>query len=231
MKKQAIKFATKEEYLTYPQTAKKYIPKWYKDAQKFVGGKPHINLNGDVGKPTIKSCIPFLDALTFGYIVELWQDIEVSYVDGVPLITWHGNPTVIDVRPPNGMQNFPTSDEYVRINFAWVNPFILKTPKNYSVLITHPLNNLSLPFTTLSGVVDSDEIMTGGSIPFVLKKGFTGIIPKGTPLFQIIPFKRTNWTSKIDDSIIKLNDIFGANVRRVIYGWYKKNYWKRKEYY
>ena len=32
--------------------------------------------------------------------------------------------------------------------------------------------------------------------PFTFKKNWTGILEKGTPMFQIIPFERNSWKAK-----------------------------------
>ena len=51
----------------FPIPAKLNIPEWYKDlktSQEYV---------------TIKSCIPFLDALTAGYILRMPQDFHVKH--------------------------------------------------------------------------------------------------------------------------------------------------------
>jgi hypothetical protein len=97
-------------------------------------------------------------------------------------------------------------------------------------MISHPANRFDLPFTTLSGIVDSDTALHEGNLPFFIKEGFEGLIPKGTPIFQIIPFKRENWKSEIDRDIsIEANkNAFSAG--SVLFGWYKSKVWKRKTY-
>lgn len=225
-----IKFASKEEHLVYPQPARKYIPEWYKKAERFVGGKPIIATGSDLGQSTVKACVPFLDSLTTGYIVELWQDVQVSIRDGMPYMNWNSTPTPAALRGMDILQGMPMGESNLNFHLAWENPFYLQTPKGYSLLITHPLNRFDLPFTTTSGVVDADSIMTNGSVPFILKEGFEGFIPKGTPIMQIIPFKRDDWESEVDESIIAASANFASNVRRVFTGWYKKNNWVKKTY-
>jgi hypothetical protein len=74
----------------------------------------------------------------------------------------------------------------------------IKTPKGYSSVFTHPINRPDLPFYTLGGVIDTDKWGEAGSHPFLLKKGWEGIIPAGTPIIQIIPFKREGWVNKVN---------------------------------
>ena len=55
------------EFMTpRPQSAKNYLPKWFKDMPTL---QPTLRGNRDDG--TAKKCPPFLDALTSGYTQEL----------------------------------------------------------------------------------------------------------------------------------------------------------------
>jgi hypothetical protein len=82
----------------------------------------------------------------------------------------------------------------------WMNPWSIKTPKGYSVLFTQPMHRES-PFTILEGVVDTDTYNAPVNFPFVLNDwGFEGLIPAGTPMAQVIPFKRDSWQMEIGDA-------------------------------
>jgi hypothetical protein len=65
---------------------------------------------------------------------------------------------------------------------------------------------------------------------FFLKRGFQGIIKKGTPLFQMIPFKRDNWEMELDLSQEKFDEheFKAENRRSMLYGYYKKTAWRKK---
>jgi hypothetical protein len=69
-----------------------------------------------------------------------------------------------------------------------------------------------------------------GSLPFFVKKDFEGIIPKGTPIAQLIPFLNQNWLSKNKKNLIKKSNITAMMSNSVIFGWYKKTFWVRKKY-
>lgn len=226
--KKIIKFAILEsDLIENPQSAKKYIPDWYKDAERFVGGKMKI-VNG-AGNHGLKMCMPFIDALTIGYIATLWTDIVVEQTQLGPRLQWRVGPDPLEKRPRTN-QTLPTPPGHDDDHYAWKTIFNIETPPGYSILITHPLNRHDLPFTTLSGVVDSDMTMARGNLPFFLKSGFEGIIPAGTPLFQIIPFKRENWTSEEDKSILKKARENEFETMRRAFGWYKNFKWNRKSY-
>jgi hypothetical protein len=69
-----------------------------------------------------------------------------------------------------------------------------------------------------------------GNLPFFLKEGFEGIIPKGTPIAQIIPFKRESWNLQKDAALVNESRLNSRNSDSVIFGWYKKTIWKKKSY-
>jgi hypothetical protein len=105
-----------------------------------------------------------------------------------------------------------------------------RLPKGWSLLLTHPLNRFDLPFATTSGIIDSDEWWAGGNIPFFFKENFEGIIPKGTPFAQLIPIKRSSWTSYTSVLSVSRNTYLADKARSVPIGWYKKNIWTKKKY-
>ena len=92
------------------------------------------------------------------------------------------------------------------------------------------MNNFSLPFVSTSGIINNDKVFQPGSIPFFIRKGFNGIIPKGTPIIQIIPFKRNNWKSK--KVLISSEDIehFKPGSKRIENNYYRNNLWEKNNY-
>jgi len=100
------------------------------------------------------------------------------------------------------------------------------------LLFTHPLNRYDLPFYCSSAIVDTDIWGLPTFIPFFLKRGFSGIIPKGTPLFQMIPIKRDDWELDIDISEEKYweNKEREEKRRTHITAHYKKTTWQKKNY-
>ncbi len=117
------------------------------------------------------------------------------------------------------------------LEFTWDLHVSYTLPKGYSALITHPLNRNDLPFTTVSGIIDSGIVMSPhGNVPFYLKKNFTGVIPQGTPVAQIIPFSQKSWHLKKTKGLSKAGMQHNLLGGLVFSGWYKKNIWTKKEY-
>ena len=231
MTDKVIKFGSPpdHDWIDMPKPARYYMPEWLKKMPTFVNGKPTIRPNSPNG--TMKTCMPTMDSFLTGYIVELWQDIEVVHEkDGVK-IYWKNGPDVLKDRDPSIAKELPIPAGHLNLHFVWKNFYSIQTPKGYSCLITHPLNRFDLPFTTMSAVVDTDTLPMGsGSIPFFLKEDFEGIIEKGTPIFQIIPFKRESWSSANDPNLSEITKRNAYKFNSVAYGFYKKFGWSRKSY-
>ena len=127
-------------------------------------------------------------------------------------------------------EKIPRPAGHMPNHLAWRGVWGFKTPRNWSVLVTHPLNRSDLPFTTTSGIMDADKYSTSGNIPFFIKEDFTGMIPAGTPIAQLIPIKRENWKSiQNDQGIVYLEDLQGKFIREPGKS-YKKFFWTRKQY-
>jgi len=218
-------------------TIKSLVPKWYKE---------HPLLHKDDNKhrlprnPTVKGCVPFLDAMTVGYALVTLCDIGVTQTKGEPHLTW--SPNVVRSWRPDGVELIEARDNetlpeesvpygYSRTQFAiWINA-VIKVPKGYATLWTHPLNREDLPFRTLNAIVDGGYPQPNGKCPLFIRKGFEGIIPKGTPIVQVIPFKLDSWTSEKNLTLIQ-----EAEDHEVL-GWsssinprYKFKYWTKKTY-
>jgi hypothetical protein len=219
-----------------PVPAIKMLPEWYKKISRFYKDNSIRSLNPindrgtDGSASSTKLCMPFFDAMTSGYMYLLDEDLHVSLdEEGRPVLNWAGDIMICDKRLMNDVaipyQHHPS-------HFGFKMHWYYETPPGYSVLITHPMNRHDLPFTTLSGIVDSDIWGLPVFISFFLKRNFVGVIPKGTPLFQIIPIKREEWSHEIDYSEEKnyINKIEEEKRRSKIFSYYKGYAWRRKKY-
>lgn len=217
-----------EKFVDKPKPAKNYFPEWYKKVPKFHGGKLEITDSAQANV-TMKSCMPFFDSFTVGYIQETWCDIYIE--DAGDELKWRysTNPTIIEQR--SGSQYDPTIEGFHPLGLSWRQSWIPKLPKGYSMIYTHPFNRFDLPFISLTGIVDNDRFYMEriANHPFFVRKGFTGTIPRGTPMFQMIPIKRDAWKSYFgkysEDLVYKF-----AEVQKYFYDGYKKLYWQKKEY-
>jgi hypothetical protein len=221
-----------------PQPARVYIPEWYKSIPSFAtnGNKPAFDRSNGKANATIRHCMPFADSLTTGYIQESWQDMAFDLKpdeNGEENLNYYtpGAPNMVSVR--KNVQTQFSKDEFYPVEFTFHPPWSPQLPKGWSMIYTTPFNREDLPFRVTTGIVDSDGYTHAGlfsNLPFYLKQGFSGVIPKGTPLFQMIPIKRENWEREImpyeKESIEKIN----TPIRNFFWGGYKKLYWEKKSY-
>jgi hypothetical protein len=216
---------------TYPDVitpAKKHIPEWYK---KIPIWKNNEIYEIDKGfNKSIKLCPPFLDCFTSGYMIVLPNDLYIKNDNGFPLITWSNAEYPPKLRTELTDLNLVPTGHH-ELEFAWQTGAANTIPIGYSMLYTHPLNRHDLPFTTLSGIIDGGFcIYPNGEVPFFIKKGFEGIIPQGTPIVQLIPFRQEKWKHKKTKNLIIESKKHWSKSTAMIYGWYKKTFWTKKQY-
>lgn len=227
-----IKFFPKSEeaevLVEKPKPAQKYIPEWYKKMPAFEGNKPSINISDAQPNSTAKMCVPFSDSFHMGYIVETWCDISIECDDSGELTNYiySSGPQIM------GHRDSPSNkwpEEYHTTEFVWKMQWIPQLPEGHSVIYTHPFNRPDLPFFSLTGIVDSDKFKfeREANHPFLIKRGFSGIIPAGTPFIQIIPFKRDGWKSEFLEYDRK-KQLNSQLPRKIFWGGYKKMFWTKK---
>lgn len=224
-----IKFFSDKKNLDLgkPVPVKRLIPEWYRNSEST------FSING-AESAGLKKCMPFMDALVSGYFLVTPFDIYVSKNESGELdIRWNGPDSLagfISQRPDELGALMPRPAGHLKNHMVWSGFWNVKSPKGYSVLFTHPLNRFDLPFTTSSAIVDSDEFWAYGNMPFYLKEDFTGVIPQGTPIVQLIPFKRDKWKMIGDDKSQKNEDNELGVIVRKPESSYKKIMWHRKDY-
>lgn len=212
-----------------PKPAVKEVPEWYKNTPEYAveqGRKFTKNLKTP---HTIKKCVPVFDAMTAGYILYTQVDVQVTQEDGLPYYTWPQQ-NVIEFHPISQAPIHPKKNEapYPK----WVNPYSIKTPPGYSIMFLPPMHNPNNIFTILEGIVDTDKYISTVNFPFVLNNvKWEGIIKAGTPMAQVIPFKRETWEHKIgSEKEIKEQFFTSMKLKNILFNSYKKQFWSRKEY-
>lgn len=238
-----IRFIANDEdafnYHNYPKPAKQKIPFWYKSLKRYRSKENSpsiwISPDGTVMKNTLlKSCMPFRDAMTAGYTWSLPTDLVIKKINGIIDVYWLSHGKIIDIQ---GGEDFPPlhNNNLDKKTYSFNCNFRIETPKNYSVLFTHPLNRHDLPFRTFSGIVENDKYNLPVNFPFQiivdLNEGESIIVEKDTPVVQFIPIKRERWFIKKlkdtneTDKQKRINNIW-SNISHA----YRNNFWVRKHY-
>lgn len=231
-----VKFNPTEELaelsVSPPKPAIEYLPEWYKNMSPFFTKKPEFDATGKPNN-TFKFCMPFLDSFSLGYIQELWTDIWFEERDGGLYFYYPAGPIPMNERGEQVAKSTPKVQGFYHSHYTWSPPWMPELPEGYSVIITHPFNRNELPFMTMTGIIDADSFVTSppnSNIPFLLKEGFTGLLKKGTPLYQMIPFKRDSWESEASKYDRERQIKMTQEVRQHMWNGYKDLHWKQKEF-
>jgi len=217
-----------EAILPRPFPAVQGLPRWFKAMpQKAFSESAHQQVM------TIKKCPPFIDAMVYGFLIPLVADLKIengefSWERDVPATTianFSCSPIDFhDAAQVAGTPFFEDDRFIIKFNNYWT----IETPPGYSLLFTHPLNRIDLPFTTISGMVDTD-LFPDNLVNFPARwhdPDFSGVLPKGTPVAQCIPVKREIWAGRFEpmsgDRAQKLGDMGTALSRET--GVYRKNF-------
>lgn len=210
------------------------IPEWYKN-QPAVMDNVKEPINGSFPL-TVKKCQAIFDAMTSGYILKTPCDIfidttkEIASIQ-VPQKLNFVEHVLLSGHPADQVSHLPFDHEQYVPNILRIHPlWLVGTEPGYSTLFTAPMHSEVSPITAVSAIVDTDAFYSDGHLSFYLKKGFNGIIKRGTPMVQIIPFKREDWTHEILKCDPVLLDNQRALVRSTFKNGYRMNFWEKKNY-
>lgn len=213
--------------LEQPKLASKLIPDWYKNTQSYISGERKPTGEGSTSA-TIKRCMPVFDAITAGYIIESPADVYVSIKDGQQWFEW-SDFGLINFHPVEQAPNHPDKKPFSYPK--WNNPWSIKTPNGYSTLFVQPFHRESI-FTIFPGIVDTDQYSPPVNFPFVINDPtFQGLIPKGTLIAQVIPFKRDCWTMELGSrKDLEAQAGISKKLQSKFFDRYKTMFWNKKEY-
>jgi len=217
-----------------PQPASQYLPEWYKKMATYTGGEKKRWVFSEQDNnyhtyATIKKCLPVFDAITAGYIITTYCDIDVVILEtGEQMFYWTQFDSIM-FHAVEQAPDHPKAGLFAYPKFR--NPWAIKTPAGYSVLIIPPMHRDS-PFEIFEGVVDTDKWSSAVNLPFQFKDpSWTGTIPAGTPIAQVIPFKREDWVSELGNQDDYNNHIhLLTKLKSVWYDAYK-NFWRSPKSY
>jgi hypothetical protein len=187
-------------YLPPPIPAVTGLPDWFKT----MPTQAHSDVYGG-DMLTVKKCPPFIDAMTYGFLMPLAADLhcrdgEFTWEKSVPFNSLGSfTRAPIDFHDNSQVQGTPYFDDdqfIIKFNNFWT----IELPPGYSVLITHPVNRADLPFVSMAGMVDADRYRNQ-FINFPARwidPDFSGVLPRGTPIVQCFPFRRDKWESRTE---------------------------------
>ena len=207
-----------------PRPANHFIPEEYKKLERHKDGNIHL--------ATVKACVPFLDAMTSGYIIPFDQDYLIDPTEKEFSIT-PANREKSDIGYHDKVQApkewYNKTGEYMG---KFINKWLITTPPGYSCLFIQPMNRFKEDrFLLISGVVDTDSYINTINFPFILlKRDKQFLIKKGDPLAQVIPFKRDSWKMSSDFYFEKKHQATVNLLLSEFVDKYKRFFWSKKKY-
>jgi hypothetical protein len=223
-----------------PQPVKNDMPKWWKESENYLKDEALNNIpTRSLG--TIKACPAIIDFLTYGYVLFFPTDIYIDATkDKIEWMYTDINSGIGDLDFSNyiiyhdgdtGLLSKYNKDGFhkdvLKVNSFWG----IKTDPGYSVFITNPQHRHDLPFRSFSAIVDTDVFPARFQYPLIFKKGFSGVIKAGTPLVQVMPFKREDFVAQEVDFNIEDLDYQVNTIKLFFTSAYRKLYWKRKKFF
>lgn len=175
-----------EGVIAPPIPSKSHLPDWFRRLPAVDQTKRSPS---DTGL-TIKRCMPFLDAMMTGYIIPLAATVRLEISDGGKTVTagWDFDRTMVSNHGSHQVAGHPRGDTPP---CKFHNYWSIRTPKGWSCLFLPLLNRPNPIFEPVAGIVDTDTYVAPIHFPF-FARGADGLheLEKGTPLVQVIPFKR-----------------------------------------
>lgn len=223
----------KNNILIFPKPADKDIPEWYKKTNSYINEKkqPLESEAGPTTSATVKRCMPVFDSFTAGYFLYLHVDVQINLEeDGTHFFQWASQDAI-------GWHSRVQFNEHPAVKDLKINrmpkinsPWSIKTPLGTSCLFLPPMHRDNV-ISILPGIVDTDKHQNPVNFPFVVQPGFEGLLPAGTPIVQVIPFKRDSWAMEIgEEEERKLIEYQKIQLATKFFDRYKSFFWSKKHY-
>jgi hypothetical protein len=169
-----------------PVAARSELPGWFRKLPAVDRSVMSATNNG----LTIKRCMPFLDAMSLGFIMPIAATVRLEINDGGTRVEagWEFDKVMVSNHGTYQVAGHPMAGRPpMKIHNYWT----IRTPPGWSCLFVPPLNRPSLPISVVAGVVDTDTYASLVNFPFfATAEDGVHTIEKGTPLVQVIPFRR-----------------------------------------
>jgi len=211
-----------EGVIAPPVPAKSHLPDWFRKLPAVSRDEASTANNG----LTVKRCMPFLDAMTTGWLITLAATVRLEISQGGKVVNagWEFDRTMVS---NHGSHQVAGNPKEPSPPCKFHNYWSIRTSPGWSCLFVPPLNRAHQPFECVAGIVDTDSYISEIHFPFFATAP-DGLytIEKGTPLVQLIAIKRDAATVEAD---IRAETELDAAAREKVYrntlaseGWYRK---------
>ncbi len=176
-----------------PMPARSALPEWFRKLPPIDTAHVSAQNSG----LTVKRCVPFIDAMTAGWILPLAATVRLEIRVGGTSVEagWEFDRVMVSNHAPHQVAGHP---QQPRPPCKFHNYWSIRTPPGWSCLFVPPLNRPNGVFEIAAGVVDTDVYPAHIHFPF-FATGPDGVhvIEKGTPIAQVIPFRREDPKAEI----------------------------------
>ena len=224
----SIRFLCRPEdvdVIARPVPAKSVLPDWFRKLPA-IDQKHLSTANNGL---TVKRCMPFLDAMTTGWILPLAATVRLEIKDGSRVVDagWEFDRVMVS---NHGAHQVAGNPKEPSPPCKFHNHWSIRTPPGWSCLFLPPLNRPPQPFECVAGIVDTDTYAAHIHFPFfATAPDGLYVVEKGTPLVQVIPFRREESAIRAE---IRAETADQAKQRETIHrntiageGWYRR--WAR----
>lgn len=184
-----ITFLCREEdrgVIPEPVRAKTVVPDWFRK----LPARDHDHVSTSDNGLTIKRCMPFLDAMTTGWVIGLAATVRLDISENGARVDagWDFDRTMVSHHGAHQVAGNPRGPlPPCKFHNFWT----IRTPPGWSCLFVAPLNRPNGVFEIVSGVVDTDAYHSEIHFPFfATAEDGLHVLEKGTPVAQVIPFRR-----------------------------------------
>jgi len=227
-----------------PKLSSHCLPDWYKKIKVLHHSKGR----------SIKSCMPFMDSMTAGYILPLPQDFYIEYnfyneeikkkdtgfrfsldgqIDDNKLGDYNLNSSDLQIHSTDqlgGDNSYISKKNGSQAFLKILNPWKIITPPGYSCLFTSPHYNENDYWNIITAIVDTDTYEGMVNFPIVINHDkypeFKKDFKQGMPYVQVIPFKRDSWYFKKESVELNPSKIFSYFSK--FQDRYKRHNWIKK---
>jgi hypothetical protein len=224
-----IKFSCRDELIGViprPAASSKFFPDYFRRLKSQIGS--------DVQDLTVKRCVPFLEAMSAGFIIPLWCDVNVIASGGSITINfprdWRRDYQIGSHTEAQVSGHPATGEKYGNIPLKWVNPWVIETDPGVSCMFTSPMNHGDKNIKIIDGIVDTDNYYNTINFPFFWTGGDGEfIIPAGTPLVQVVPFRREEFNLEFAEldglRMDRTKGVLSTKLRNA----YRENMWHKSK--
>ena len=204
----AIEFFTEvEELLDFPPVpAASSYPEWFKKMPPahavapdkgfpfgLTAGLRLSNVNA-----TVRRCPGLISYMSTGWLVPLWSDFVVQVRSNSIYAFGSNESAYVSLHSrEKHFHTMPNLQGYYPEPLKFKNPWKVKTPPGYSILVCAPHYYYEQRFQVAPGVIDTDNYHHMHVNAFFRNESADHELKMGVPFIQVIPFQRSTLQAEV----------------------------------